>query len=115
VSPFFKNRHETWRSDSVITGVILLCVLIATVVTDWLNGPDQQAPTYLTGLLGAAATAFFVATGSDKNKIDADTKDTANRAEAKVDALAQVAEQQHPESASQLHPPFEGPPIEGAP
>ena len=108
MSPFLENRHGTWRSDSVVTGAILVCVLIATVVTDWLNGPGQQAPTYLTGLLGASATAFFVATGSDKNKSDVDTKDTANRAEAKVDALAHVAEQMHPESAEQLHPPFEG-------
>ena len=103
-----RARHNTWRSDTILTGAVFVCVLIATVVSDWLNGPNQSAPGYLTGILGAAATAFFVATGSDSSKKEVDVKDTAERAEAKADRLAEVAESQHPEAAEQLHPPFEG-------
>jgi hypothetical protein len=70
---------------------MFLVVLLATVITDALNGP-APAPTYLTGLLGATATAFFAAASSDKNKREREVSDTATRAESKADtALGQSA------------------------
>lgn len=107
---WFKNRrHESWYSDTTITAILFVAVLIATVVTDWLNGPTEAAPSYLTGLLGASGFVLFGAAGSDKTKRDADTKDTANRAEAKVDKLTEVAESQHPGSTEHVSdPPLEG-------
>lgn len=108
-------RHESWLSDTTITAWLFLAVLVATVLTDWLNGPNESAPPYLTGLLGASGAILFGAAGSDKSKKDKEVSDTAtraektaDRAEVKADKLAEVAEQQHPEVGEILHPPFEG-------
>lgn len=112
------NRHNTWLSDTAIVAVLFGMILIATVVTDWLNGPNEAAPAYLTGLLGASGAVLFGAVGSDRDKrrqdVDAadrrrvvEVKDTAERAERKADALGKVAELEHPEASEHLHPPFE--------
>lgn len=79
-----KSRHSSWTSDTVIFGIIFVIVLIVTVLTDQLNGPDP-APAYLTGLLGAAGAALFGAAGSDKSKRDREVSATATRAESKAD------------------------------
>jgi len=63
---------------------LFVLVLLATVITDMLNGPTP-APTYLTGLLGASATAFFAAASSDRHKREQEISDTADRAESKAD------------------------------
>lgn len=108
-------RHRSWASDTIITGVLLLVVLLTTVIVDYLNGP-APAPAYLTGLLGAAATAFFAAAGSDKNKRDAeiarDTQrantratsinETAIRGEAKADQISEALKRDRPDLADQL-------------
>lgn len=110
-NPWNGPRHRSWASDTVIFAVVFIVILIITVVTDALNGPDVAAPAYLTGLLGASATALFGAAASDKSKreaeIAADTKrantratsinETAVRAEAKVDHLIELAKIDHPE------------------
>jgi hypothetical protein len=83
-SPFTGPRHRSWASDTIVTAVLFVIVLFTTVITDFLNGP-QPAPTYLTGLLGASATAFFAAASSDKNKRDREISATASRAESKAD------------------------------
>lgn len=114
-----QSRHTSWASDTVIFGVIFVIVLIATVLTDQLNGADP-APAYLTGLLGAAGAALFGAAGSDKSKREAEiaadariarrgateTRETANRAEAKADTLRDLAKAEHPE-----HHEFDEPPL----
>jgi hypothetical protein len=79
------RRHESWASDTFITAAMFVAILLATIITDYLNGPAQQAPTYLTGLLGASGAALFGAAGSDKSKRDRVVSDTADRAEAKAD------------------------------
>lgn len=109
------RRHRSWASDTIITGIILAVVLAITVVVDQLNGP-APAPAYLTGLLGAAATAFFAAAGSDKNKRDAEIaaetarannrataiNETAVRSEAKVDQISEALKRDRPDLADQL-------------
>lgn len=82
---------------------MLVVVVVCTVITDVIGEP----PTYLVGLLGTAAGAFFTALGSDKGKREADVRETAdradatsNRAETKADAALHVAEGEHPESAA---------------
>lgn len=106
---WIKGRsHNSWFSDTTVTAILFVAVLIATVITDWLNGPAESAPSYLTGLLGASGMVLFGAAGSDKTKRETDVKDTANRAEAKVDRLAEVAESQHPGSTEHVNDPLEG-------
>lgn len=61
-----------------------------------------EPPVYMIGLLGTAAGTFFGSISSDKEKRDADIARTAHRAEAKVDALAEVAETQHPGSTDKV-------------
>jgi hypothetical protein len=118
-SPWSGPRHRSWASDTVIFAVVFLVVLIVTVTVDATNGP-APAPAYLTGLLGAAGAALFGAAGSDKSKREAeiaadaavarmmasDTNDTAVRAEAKADKLAQFARTEHPENKQLDEPPM---------
>lgn len=87
--------------------------LAATLVTDWANGPNKEAPAYLIALVGASSAALFGAVSSDKGKrereIEADAKtamtratainETAVRAEAKADELVKFARAEHPHSA----------------
>lgn len=115
-SPRKEPRHRrTWSSDTLITGAILALVVIVTAVVDQLNGP-APAPVYLTGLLGAATTAFFAAAASDKSKRDADIaadtlrantrataiNETAVRSEAKVDQISEALKRDRPDLADQL-------------
>lgn len=67
----------------MLTFILLLVCIAATVISDAFGEP----PTYLVGLLGTAAGAFFAAIGSDKTKRDVEVRDTANRAEAKAEAV----------------------------
>lgn len=114
-NPWNGQRHRSWASDTIIVGFVFLVVLIVTVVIDSTNGPDP-APPYLTGLLGAAGAAFFAAAGADKNKREAEIADdariaknrassineTAIRAEAKADKLAEFARSEHPDHQDDL-------------
>ncbi|QPX62131.1 membrane protein [Mycobacterium phage Indlovu] len=100
-NPWDGPRHRSWASNTMLCFVLLVICIIATVVSDYFGEP----PTYLVGLLGTAAGAFFAAIGSDKQKRDADTRQTAEaaqtvavRAEVKADQLATVAEHEHPGS-----------------
>lgn len=108
-SPWDGPRHQSWwASNTALTFMLLVILIIATVVSDKFGEP----PNYLVGLLGTAAGAFFAAIGSDKEKREKDTRqvavearDTASRAETKADTLAEVAEAEHPETRAKLHPP----------
>ena len=87
-----------------------MVLIVATVVTDVIGEP----PTYLVGLLGTAAGAFFAAIGSDKSKRDGevratahDANTTAHRAEAKADKIGEVIADEHPEKRPTLEPPFD--------
>lgn len=87
-NPWDGPRHRSWASNTVLTFILLLVLIVATVVSDALGEP----PSYLVGLLGTAAGAFFAALGSDKSKRDTevrvtavDAQQTAHRAEDKVD------------------------------
>ena len=89
----------------MLTFVLLVVLIIATVASDYRGEP----PNYLVGLLGTAAGAFFAAIGSDKQKRDAETRDTAitaektaRRAEAKADT---VLAEQHPDGVTETTPP----------
>lgn len=125
-SPWNGPRHRSWASDTVIFAVVFLIVLITTVLVDALNGPNQPAPAYLTGLLGAAGAALFGAAGSDKSKREREISDDAAtarrrttslnedqiRTEAKVDDLARLAKRQHPDET--VPDPFIKKPDDGA-
>ena len=107
-NPWDGPRHRSWASNTVLTFLLLVIVVIATVVTDMIGEP----PTYLVGLLGTAAGAFFTALGSDKGKREADVSATATRAEAtadraegKADALSEVAAHEHPDAIDRVPPP----------
>ena len=101
-NPWDGPRHRSWASNTVLTLVLLVICIIVVGVSDYLGEP----PNYLVGLLGTAAGAFFTAIGSDQNKRNIETRDTAERAERKADVLKEVAEREHPEAHDQLHPPF---------
>lgn len=83
MAPWEGPRHKSWASNTVISGIALAFLLICTLVSDYFAEP----PTYLVGLLGTAAGAFFGAVGSDKAKKEAEVSRTAKRAEAKADAV----------------------------
>lgn len=120
VSPWKGPRHQSWASNSVLAGIALFVILVATVIVDQLNGPSEPPPTYLTGLLGLAGGAFFGAVGSDKSKREADTAHDAAttknrmlslnediiRTEAKTDNLGRITKANHPDQADQIDPPM---------
>ncbi|AER48931.1 hypothetical protein SEA_DONNY_17 [Mycobacterium phage Donny] len=108
-NPWDGPRHRSWASNTMLTFILLLVCIAATVTTDIIGEP----PAYLVGLLGTAAGAFFTAIGSDKQKRDADVRETAveakkvaERAETKADSLGEIAERDHPGELPT--PPFEG-------
>lgn len=87
----------------MLTFVLLVVLIIATVLSDYRGEP----PNYLVGLLGTAAGAFFAAIGSDKQKKDAEVRETAERAERKADAVGRVTAAEHPDKVTEITPPFE--------
>lgn len=105
-TPWSGPRHRSWASDTVITGGILLALIVTTSLIDALVG---EPPTYLVGLLGTAAGAFFGAIGSDKSKREREIERRstaasrqAGRAERKADLVAEVASEEHPEMTERL-------------
>lgn len=102
MAPWEGPRHSSWASNTVLMTAVLIVLVIATVVTDMLGDP----PTYLVGMLGSAAGVWFGAMGSDKDKRDKDTAETANRAEAKADQLAVATD--HPSVVNMPTPPKDG-------
>ena len=80
-------RHESWASNTMLTFIILLVCIVATVVTDIIGEP----PNYLVALLGTSAGAFFAALGSDRQKKAAELTEKAERAEVKADQARVVA------------------------
>jgi hypothetical protein len=121
-APWDGPRHRSWASNSVVSGIVLVIILLATVITDWLNGPEPP-PTYLTGLLGLAAGSFFGAVGTDKGKREremetdietaksraVDVNETAIRAETKADRAVELIKDKHPDAnIGDLPPPMIG-------
>lgn len=104
-NPWDGPRHRSWASNTILTFILLLVCIGATVVSDIFGEP----PNYLVGLLGTAAGAFFAAIGSDKQKRDVDVATTAHRAEDKADALGKIVVRDHPEAEREISPPFEVP------
>lgn len=103
-NPWDGPRHKSWASNTVLTFILLLVCIAATVISDVFGEP----PNYLVALLGTAAGAFFAAIGSDNAKRAGEVKDTADRAEAKADRLAEVAAEEIPKAAHVLEePPFD--------
>lgn len=108
--PWDNPRHRSWASDTVVTAVLFIVLLITTVVVDATNGAADP-PAYLTGLLGAAGMALFGATSSDKRKSNKEIEDDARiakrrtstlnediiRTERKADRLGELARRQHPD------------------
>lgn len=117
VHPWNKNsgRHRSWASDTIVSAVLFVILLITTVVVDQLNGPAEP-PAYLTGLLAASGLALFGAAGSDKAKSNRETSDKADRAdrrttdtnitavrgEAKVDEIIELLREARPDLADRL-------------
>lgn len=95
--PWNGNRHRSWGSNTILTLILLIACLAATVSIDVFA--NSEPPNYLIALLGTSAGAFFAAIGSDKQKKDTEVAHTAERAEAKVDALVEVA---GPEAAERI-------------
>lgn len=81
-------RHESWASNTMLTFIMLLVCIVATVVTDIIGEP----PPYLVALLGTSAGAFFAALGSDRQKRNADVGAKAERAEVKATQAKVIAE-----------------------
>ena len=111
-NPWDGARHRSWASNTILTLLLLIVCLAATVTMDYFGEP----PNYIVGLLGTAAGAFFTALGSDKQKRDEEIRDTAvsakkvaERAEAKADVLTEVAEHEHPGSTHMSDNPEEKP------
>lgn len=115
--PWDNPRHRSWASDTVVTAVLFVILLITTVIVDSTNGPADP-PAYLTGLLGAAGMALFGSAASDKRKSNREIRDDAAEAKAearvakqrnltlnediirterKTDALGRLARRNHPE------------------
>lgn len=117
--PWKGPRYQSWASNTVLSGLALVVILITTVIIDMTNGADSP-PTYLTGLLGVASGAFFGAVGVDKGKREKeleqglqtvknrteDNNETALRAELKADILAEIAHMEHPNLTRQIPPPL---------
>ncbi|AYD82013.1 membrane protein [Mycobacterium phage Saguaro] len=108
-TPWQGPRHRSWASNTALSFVMLVVLVIATVISDYFGEP----PNYLVGLLGTAAGAFFAAIGTDKEKRDQDVARTATRAEAtatraerKADVLGDVASHEHPDDELP-DPPFD--------
>ncbi|AGU92102.1 hypothetical protein BANE1_17 [Mycobacterium phage Bane1] len=101
-NPWDGPRHRSWASNTMLTFVLLVVLIVATVLSDYWGEP----PNYLVGLLGTAAGAFFAAIGSDKQKKDAEVRETAERAERKADAVGRVTAAEHPEKVIEITPPF---------
>ncbi|QNJ56082.1 membrane protein [Mycobacterium phage Heath] len=101
-NPWDGPRHRSWASNTMLTFVLLVVLIIATVLSDYWGEP----PNYLVGLLGTAAGAFFAAIGSDKQKKDAEVRETAERAERKADAVGRVTAAEHPDKVTEITPPF---------
>ena len=80
-------RHESWASNTMLTFIILVICIVATVVTDVIGEP----PNYLVALLGTSAGAFFAALGSDRQKRQTEVARTAERAEVKADQARTIA------------------------
>lgn len=111
-------RHRSWASDTVILAAVFLVILLVTVISSWISG--QAPPSYLQGLIGASSAALFGAVASDKSKREREIADeqliarlrattiseTADRAEAKVDKLADLARVEHPEHTELDEPPL---------
>lgn len=118
-APWNGPRYQSWASNTVLSGIVLLILLGVTVAVDALNGPEPP-PTYLTGLLGLAGGAFFGAAGSDKSKRESDiakdaqtaktrmidVNETAIRAEDKADKIGKIVADEHPRSAHAIPDPL---------
>lgn len=100
MAPWHGSRHQSWASNSNIVGVS--CAAIAIIYLVWAAVDPAHVPEELKGLLGLAGGAWFSAVSDDKRRKDEDVKNTANRAEAKVDRLTDVAEMEHPGSTSDV-------------
>jgi hypothetical protein len=73
--------------------VIVFVVYIVYSITSQGHVPDE-----IKTLLGIAGGVWFGGIADDKRRRDRDVENTANRAEAKVDRLTDVAESEHPGS-----------------
>lgn len=70
-----RHRHRVWwASNTFLSFLALISLVIAVGVSDAVGG---EPPSYLVGLLGTAAGAFFAAISSDKDKRDADDAERA--------------------------------------
>lgn len=94
-------RHRSWASNSNIFGLSCLVVLIIYTAM-WFASPTHDVPVEIKALVGIAGGAWFQGITTDKRKRDDDVRNTANRAEAKVDRLTDVAEAEHPGSTSDV-------------
>ena len=107
-------RHESWASNTMLTFIMLLVCIVATVVTDVIGEPPQ----YLVALLGTSAGAFFAALGSDRQKRNADARAKAERAEVKADRAEAIAKRADRKAEAVGHreplPTDEDPAEEGA-
>lgn len=100
-------RHESWASNTMLTFIMLLVCIVATVVIDIIGEP----PPYLVALLGTSAGAFFAALGSDRQKRNADVGEKAQRAEAiakRADRKAEAVGHGEPLPADDDDPAEEG-------
>lgn len=70
-------RHRSWARDTNLTAVFAGCVVIGYVVWELVG----EAPQGMVTLVGLAGGALFGAVSKDKQRRDADTRETANHAE----------------------------------
>lgn len=92
MAPWRGPRHRSWAANTNLAFISAVVIFVTYLVWEAVS----TAPPGLVTLLGVAGAAWFGALTDDKKKRDAETSDTANRAEAKADRLTDLAEQEHP-------------------
>ncbi|AYD84615.1 hypothetical protein SEA_PAITO_30 [Mycobacterium phage Paito] len=83
-------RHRSWASDTNISLLMAIVVVVAYVIWEIVG----EAPQGMVTLVGLAGGALFGAVSGDKRKRDHEIERTAKRAEAKADRAVAVVEDQ---------------------
>lgn len=104
VAPWNGPRHQSWLSDTVLTSVMAAVVIVAYIAWEALG----TAPQGMVTLVGVAGGALFGAVSGDKRKREQDTERVASRADRKADALAEVADHEHPGTANHVRRAADG-------
>ena len=95
------RRHRSLLSDTNLSLIFAFAVVAGYMVWELFG----EAPQGMVTLVGLAGGALLGGLTGDRRKREAerdedvkDAKDTAHRAEVKIDRVVQVVEREHPET-----------------